>query len=68
MATKHRKRKAYQVVREEGMRSIQIGWKGRLFGKHRANSICRFLRARGHDVRVRCFGEIVLPNPCRLFD
>jgi|GEM_PF-6590997 len=65
---KLKKRKAYEVVREEGMRSIPLGWRGRLFGKRRAEKICRFLCRRGHDVRIRYFGEIWLPEPVRLFD
>lgn len=63
-----KRRRAYEVVREEGMRSVQIGWKGRLFGKRRANKVCWFLSKRGHDVRVRYFGEIVMPESPRLFD
>lgn len=63
-----KKRKAFQVVLDEGLRTIQIGFKGRLFGKRRANRVCRFLTSRGHDVRVRYFGEIVLPKSPRLFD
>lgn len=64
-----KRRQAYQLVRDEGMHTIQIGFKGRLFGKRRANRICQFLLRRGHhDVRVRCFGEIVLPEARRLFD
>ena len=50
--------KAFQVVRDEGLRTIQLGWKGRLFGRRRAERICRFLQRRGHDVRVRYFGEL----------
>lgn len=65
---KLKRRQAYQVMREEGMRSIQIGWKGRLLSKHRANKVCRFLSQRGHDVRVRYFGEIVMSETPRLFD
>jgi hypothetical protein len=63
-----RKRQAYQVVREEGARSIHLGWKGRVLGWRRANRIRRFLVRRGHDVRVRHFGIIVMPVSPRLFD
>lgn len=66
--SKLKRRKAFQVMREEGLRSIQIGWKGRLLSKRRAHKVCRFLSQRGHDVRVRFFGEIVMPETPRLFD
>lgn len=66
--SKLKTRKAFQVMREEGLRSIQIGWKGRLLSKRRANKVCRFLSRRGHDVRVRFFGEIVMPETPHLFD
>lgn len=61
-------RQAYQVMLEDGARSIQIGWKGRLVSRHRANRIRRFLQRRGHDVRVRYFGKVVMPQAPRLFD
>lgn len=67
-ALRLKKRMAYQVVIDAGMSTIQIGWKGRLFGKHRANRIAKFLAARGHATRVRCFGEIFMPSAPRLFD
>lgn len=67
-ASRFKRRKAYQVVRDEGMRTIQIGYKGRLFSRRRANRVCKFLLARGHDVRIRCIGEIVMPKTPRLFD
>lgn len=65
---KFKRRKAFQVVRDEGMRTVQIGYKGRLFSKRRASRVCKFLLARGHDVRIRCIGEIVMPKSPRLFD
>jgi hypothetical protein len=68
MSKKLKLRKAYQVVLDVGMRTIQIGWKGRLFGKRRANRVCKFLSRRGHPARVRYFGEIFMPESPRLFD
>lgn len=65
---KLKRRQAYQVVREDGLRSVKIGWKGRLLSKRRASKVCRFLSQRGHDVRVRYFGEIVMPESPWLFD
>ena len=62
------RRKAYQVVRDEGLRTIGIGWKARLFSKRRAHKVCRFLLSRGHDFRVRYFGVVVMPKSPRLFD
>ena len=66
--TKLKRRKAYQVVLDVGMRTIQIGWKGRLFGKRRADRVSKFLSRRGHPARVRLFGEIFMPKAPRLFD
>lgn len=66
--TNLKRRKAYQVVLDIGMRTIQIGWKGRLFGKRRAHRVCQFLCRRGYPARVRPFGEIVMPTAPRLFD
>lgn len=66
MSKKLTRRKAYQVVRDEGLRTIPIGT--RIVSKQRAQRICLFLMKRGHDVRVRYYGEIVLPNTVRNFD
>lgn len=68
MSSTLKRRKAYQVVRDAGMLSVHIGWRGRLLSKRRADKVCRFLQRRGHEVRVRYFGEIVLPATPRLFD
>ena len=65
---KYRTRKAYEVVREIGMRSISIGYKARLMSKRRANKVCRFLQARGHDVRIRYFGVIKVAGAISRFD
>ena len=63
-----KRRMAYEVVIDDGAQTMRIGWKGRLFGKHRAGKICSFLRKRGCDARVRIFGQIVMPDIPRLFD
>ena len=65
---KLKRRKAYQVVLDQGMQTTQIGWKGRLFGNCRASRVCQYLRRHGHDARVRYFGEIVMPESPRSFD
>lgn len=62
------RRNAYQVVLDIGMSARQVGWKGRLLSKRRANRVCRFLQRRGHAARVRHFGRIVMPAAPRLFD
>lgn len=62
-----KKTMSYQVVREEGARSIPVGFKNRLLSHRRANKVCRWLNNRGLDVRVREFGAIYLPKPCRAF-
>lgn len=65
---KYTLRQAYEVVLEKGMRSVGIGFKGRLVSRQRANKIRRFLEKRGHDVRVRYFGKISLPANVRAFN
>lgn len=62
-----KKTMSYQVVRDESLRSTPLGFKNRLLSWRRANKVCRWLIARGHDVRVREFGAIYLPKPCRVF-
>ena len=63
-----RRRMAWQVVREDGLRSMVLGHKCRLVSYRRARRICAFLRQRGHDVRIRRFGIIVMPRAARMFD
>ncbi len=66
--SKFPRRQAYQVVQEEPGRSVPLGFKCRLLSRARANRISKFLRRRGHDVRLRYFGVIVMPQAPRLFD
>jgi hypothetical protein len=68
MAIKLKKRTAYEVVIDEGMRTKTIGFKHRLLGKQRAKRVCKWLCKRGLDARVRCFGQIHMPSNPRNFD
>lgn len=62
------KRRAYQVLLEtNGPWDKAIGFKCRLVSFRRAHRIAKFLRERGHQIRVRYFGEVNLPIPNRGF-
>jgi hypothetical protein len=61
--TKIKWRMAYQVVIDEGAKTIQIGHKARLYGKRKADKVCKFWCDKGLDARVRCFGKIIMPEP-----
>lgn len=62
------RRRAYQVLFESsGPNDKAIGFKNRLVSFRRAHRIAKFLRERGHQIRVRYFGEINLPIPNRGF-
>lgn len=63
--SKLKRREAFQVIREEGLRSIQIGWKGRLLSKRRAHRVCAKLarKAAHKKIGVRHYGSLgVVPG------
>ena len=63
------KRRAYQVLLEGETAFIEkaIGFKSRLLSFRRGRRVMNWLLKRGHAVRLRYFGEIVLPENHRGF-